>query len=223
MLTGTTTSHEEPDSAVANRPIDDWDDLYSNEKTWWETGEPCRELARVIDSGWISPCRILELGCGSGENAAFLASRGFDVTAIDVSIQAMQKAVSHADSKRVRVRFQWDDVCNLHHDLGEPFDCIFDRGCYHHVRLHDLMGYLTTLRKCTRLGSQFLCLAGRAGPNSDDDDSRAGPRSPLVTKKELSDELGAIFRLDWIEEFRFDAVSQPGPSGWSCLMNRRDW
>ena len=49
--------------------------------------EPAPELTRVLDS--VSPGRALDLACGSGRHARWLAARGWDVTAVDVNIEAI--------------------------------------------------------------------------------------------------------------------------------------
>ena len=59
----------------------DWHKRYSDKDTPWDSGQPSRELERILEEGWIKPCRVLELGCGTGTNAVYLAQRGFEVTA----------------------------------------------------------------------------------------------------------------------------------------------
>jgi hypothetical protein len=49
----------------------------------FDPGEPSRELRRVLNEAWFGPCRTLELGCGIGTNAVFLAQQGFEVTAVE--------------------------------------------------------------------------------------------------------------------------------------------
>ena len=97
----------------------------------------------------------------------------------------------------------------------EPFDFVFDRGCYHCCRGVDLEGYRATLRHVTRPGTLFLCLAGNANEQSDE-----GP--PRVTEEQIREELGELFEIEQLREFRFqDPGGEDGPLGWSCLMVRR--
>lgn len=46
-----------------------WEERYRTGDTPWDTGQPSSELQRVIAEEQISPCRTIELGCGSGTNA----------------------------------------------------------------------------------------------------------------------------------------------------------
>lgn len=53
-----------------------WDERYKMGDTPWETGQPSSELQRVVAEAGIQPCRTLELGCGTGASAVWLASKG---------------------------------------------------------------------------------------------------------------------------------------------------
>jgi 2-polyprenyl-3-methyl-5-hydroxy-6-metoxy-1,4-benzoquinol methylase len=107
-----------------------WDDQYRTRKNPWDTGRPDRALQRIVEEARITPCRTLELGCGRGANAVFLAQQGFDVTAVDVSQVALDTARVRARSASATVRFLQADVLELP-ELGPPFAFVFDRGCYH--------------------------------------------------------------------------------------------
>src|SRR5262249_51359976 len=99
----------------ANRrnPMSDpihWDERYAKGETPWDTGQPSSELRRVLPEISLRPCRALELGCGSGTNAVWLAQQGFDVTAIDLSPLAVERARRRAEAAGARVRFLVADV-----------------------------------------------------------------------------------------------------------------
>src|SRR5438094_177897 len=96
-----------------------WDERYQQKDTPWDTGQPSSELRLVVAEGSISPCRALELGCGTGTNAVWLAQQGFDVTALDVSPLAIARAQQRSDA--VGVRFLVADVLNPPADLSGPF------------------------------------------------------------------------------------------------------
>ena len=108
----------------------------------------------------IHPGRSIELGCGSGTNAVWLAKQGFEVTAVDVSSAAISRARERAASEGAKVSFLCGDVLNLP-DIG-TYDFVFDCGCYHVVRRLDVQSYQRTLRQVTHPGSIGLVLAGNA-------------------------------------------------------------
>jgi SAM-dependent methyltransferase len=196
-----------------------WNERYAGGETPWDSGQPSRELERIVAEGWFDRCRALELGCGTGTNAVFLASRGFDVTGVDFSPLAIQKAEARARAARAKVRFLVADVTSLP-DLGEPFPLVWDRGVYHHMRNVDLEGFLRTLEKHVAPGGWYLTLAGNANDPAPED-----PGPPRVDAVSLVNEPGRLFDLVQLREFRFDGVVASGeklePLAWSALFRRR--
>ena len=194
----------------------DWDTWYREGDTPWDAGVPSLELQRVLEEGWVVPGgRALELGCGAGDNAIVLAQYEFAVTAVDLSPAALKEAERRSARYGVSISFLQADVCRLHeeHDL-KPFDFIFDRGCYHCVRDENLFGFLKTLECCSGPGTRLLTLAGNANEESEE-----GP--PRVTEQEIRREIGSVFEIDWIREFRFRTRHEKhGPLAWSCLARR---
>jgi SAM-dependent methyltransferase len=191
-----------------------WNNRYREGDTPWDSGLRSRELARVLKDEGITVGRTLELGCGTGTNAFYLAQHGFDVTAVDLSATALEVARTKAKEADRQITFIEADVCSLAW-RGEPFDFLFDRGCYHSVRKVDLPGFLETLRKVTRPGTQYLSLVGNANEQSAD-----GP--PRLYEHEVRADFGELFDFQFIREIHFeDRGGADGPLGWSCLMTRK--
>jgi SAM-dependent methyltransferase len=193
-----------------------WDAAYRRGQAPWDTGRPSAELQRVVSEDGLMGGRALELGCGTGTNALWLAEQGFEVTALDFSAVAIEQArarAGEAGEAGTRVRFLVADVLEAPPVEG-PFDFFFDRGCYHVVRQHDAEGYLRLLRLLTASGSRGLVIAGNAR------EPTAGP--PVVSEAELRDELGSLFRIERLREFRFDELAGGfgRPLAWSCLLSR---
>jgi SAM-dependent methyltransferase len=179
----------------------------------WDSGRPSEELIRTVDEERVLPGRAVELGCGTGTNAIFLAQAGFDVTGIDISGVAVAEATAKAGEVGVAPRFIVADLLDPP-PLDGPYDFLFDRGCYHVLRSIDVDRYLTTLESLVRPGSQGLFLTGNAREPS------AGP--PVVSEAELRAELGRIFVIVRLREFRFDlrGSSLGMPLAWSCFVRR---
>jgi MOSC domain-containing protein YiiM/predicted O-methyltransferase YrrM len=192
-----------------------WNERYAKSDTPWETGQPSTELQRFLTEIAIRPCRALELGCGTGASSVWLAQLGFDVTALDISSSAIERARQRADAAGVRVRFLVADVLNPPPELAGPFDFFFDRGCYHVVRREDATAYLKTLRHLTASGTLGLVLAGNAREPHE-------PGPPAVREEQIRSELGSLFDIVQLREFRFDQVEAVGVRflGWSCLLRR---
>jgi SAM-dependent methyltransferase len=192
----------------------DWDSYYQSGAAPWETKYPSTELRRVIAEEKLQPCRTIELGCGTGINAVWLAQQGFEVTAVDISPRAIEKARERAAAAGVKIRFAVADVLDLK-EVSEPYAFFFDRGCYHVVREFDVQAYLRTLRQLTVPGSLGLVLTGNARETYED-----GP--PIVTEEELRAELPPVFEIIQLREFYFDRLEESDIRypAWSCLVRR---
>jgi methyl halide transferase len=203
---------EEPDMSEQSR----WNDRYESGDVPWDTGYPSTELVRLIKEERILPGRVLELGCGTGTNSIWLAQQGFDVTATDISPLALEQARHKAASARVNIRFLEADVLNLP-PLGAPFPFFFDRGCYHVVRRIDVERFLSTLERISQPGTIGLVLTGNAKEKHE-------PGPPVVSEQEIRQELGRVFDIVRLREFRFDQVEKVGVRflGWSCLVRRAE-
>jgi SAM-dependent methyltransferase len=192
-----------------------WDERYKSGETPWDSGRPSEELIRVLAETKIAPGRALELGCGTGTNAVWLAQHGFDVTAVDISALALEQARRRATEAGARVRFLQADVLHPPAELTGPFDFLFDRGCYHVVRRDNVEAFLQTLRQITRPGTVGLVLAGNAREPHE-------PGPPVVSESDLRAELGSVFEIEQLREFRFDTDEHGGVRflAWSALLRR---
>ncbi|MBE7463985.1 MAG: methyltransferase domain-containing protein [Planctomycetes bacterium] len=193
--------------------LHDFDKAYEKGHTPWDSGVPCLELVRVVNAGLLPGRKLLELGCGTGTNAVELARRGYKVTAADFVTKAVERAKLKAEAARVEIDFRVADV--IKDDLGGPFDVIFDRGVYHHIRRVDLAAFLERLSAASRKGTRWLTLAGHAG-----EVHQPGP--PTVSEAEFRAELGTLFQFIEVREFRFGTDSDDfRPLAWSILMERK--
>lgn len=203
-------------TAVDPELIERWDARYRGEsRPPWDTGRPSTELKSLVEQKVLRPCRVLELGCGTGVNSVYLASQGFEVTAIDVAPTAIQAAEERARKAGVKVRWIHADVLNP--PALEPFDLIFDRGCYHGVRRQNAAGYLKTVKSLCQPGGRILILAG----NANEPPPAYGP--PRVEETELVGDFAAAFDFERLREIRFDTANPDaqGALAWSLLLRRK--
>lgn len=205
-----------PDLGAWQRRLQ-WDLPYkASTETVWDTGHASTELKRLVESGQIKPCRTVEIGCGTGSDAIYLASRGFDVTAIDIAPTALNIAERKAEQAGVQVNWLLADVLNP--PQLEAFDFAYDRGCYHEVRQHAPQAYVAAVRTLTHDRSKILILAGNA--NNDTYWRFEGP--PRVREQDIRSDFTNGFRLLQLREFRFDPArgQKQGALAWSILLQR---
>ncbi|MGN9844469.1 FAD-dependent oxidoreductase [Nonomuraea sp. H19] len=112
-----------------------WDSRYAERPQIW-SGEP--NVALVREAADLAPGRALDLGCGEGGDAVWLARRGWHVTAVDVSGVALERAGGHAAAAGVGDRIDWQ-----RHDLGASFP----EGVYDLVSAHFLHSFVELPRE----------------------------------------------------------------------------
>jgi SAM-dependent methyltransferase len=193
--------------------LPDWETMYREGTPPWETGYPASELMRVVQDGCVPRGSLLELGCGTGADTVYLARQGFEVTAVDSSPTALDRARTRAGLCGVSVRFVLDDAFRFARTSG-AFNVIYDAGFYHFIRQLDLDRFLDLLWRITQPGSYYLTLAGATGEQAE-----GGP--PQVSEEQIRCELGRLFEFLHLRPFRFESPRRPeGYLGWSCLLRR---
>ena len=91
------------------------------------------EFREAVDSGWFTPgSSVLDIGCGRGEIAAWLAEQNFKVVGIDYSKSAIDKARSDHGEVQGKLIFKTVDICRKNLDATR-FDILIDRGCFHGI------------------------------------------------------------------------------------------
>ena len=92
----------------------------------WNIETPPRVLVELAESGQIQPCETIDLGCGAGNYAIYLASVGFDVTGVDISPSAIALADANAKKNSITCRFVAADILGGLPEITESFDLAYD-------------------------------------------------------------------------------------------------
>ncbi|HEU5439272.1 MAG TPA: methyltransferase domain-containing protein [Ktedonobacterales bacterium] len=127
----------------------------------WDTGISPPELVETIEGPHAAPPgRALDLGCGTGTNALYLARHGWHATGVDFAGPAIARAKAKAAAAATlpgSVRFLRGDVTALETlDLGAPFDLLFDVGCLHGLPPADRARYAAGLSRVAAPQALFL-------------------------------------------------------------------
>ncbi|MGH3859757.1 class I SAM-dependent methyltransferase [Actinokineospora sp.] len=112
------------------------------DKLPWHRDEPNRLLVALTKTAQ-PPGRALDIGCGSGAFADYLAARGFDVIAIDLHPDAVAMARARSAASQTPFTVLHEDV--LDYAPNEPFDLILDSGCLHNMNRAGMRAYRTRL------------------------------------------------------------------------------
>lgn len=152
------TSHE-------RRTGEPWDASYQDGPAPWDIGRPQDAVRRLAASGALRG-PVLDVGCGTGDNALHLASLGLAVLGIDVAEIALAMARAKAAAHGLSVAFVAADALHLER-LGRQFPTVLDCGLFHTLGGDERAEYATSLRAATEPGGTVyvLCFSD-AGPDT---------------------------------------------------------
>jgi SAM-dependent methyltransferase len=135
---------------------------------------------------------VLDVGCGLGENAIFLAGKGHRVTGVDGSAAGLEQAARRAAERGVDVTFVHSDVTSLVELDARRFETVLDSALYHCLDEDQRRRYAAALHRVAAPGARLhlLCFA----------DVDEGLRAPIAVSR---DDLGANLGAHWnIEDIR---------------------
>lgn len=156
----------------------------------WDIGEPQPEVVRLEESGEILGS-VLDVGCGPGDNAIFLASRGHAVTGADGSETAIDQARERARGRGVDVEFVVSDATSLA-ELDQRYDTVLDSALYHCLPEESRTAYAAAVHRVTNPGARLhlFCFADQVP-------SLSGPSA--VSQENLRTHIGKHWTIDAIE------------------------
>jgi SAM-dependent methyltransferase len=201
-----------------------FDQAYAAGTPPWDIGTPQPAIVRLCETGGITG-RVLDLGCGTGANAVFLAQHGLDVLGLDASSIAIQRARARAAEQRVTtVRFVVGDARQLA-SLGEPFDTVLDCGLWHTLSDADRAQVLAGVHAVLRPGGSYvlMCFSQHAVARGPRRSTEAGLREQFRGVWQVEAITRAQFRLteSWASpEAQARDPEDMGASAWLAHIRR---
>jgi SAM-dependent methyltransferase len=179
----------------------------------WDIGRPQRAVVELAEAGEIVGS-VLDLGCGTGEHALYLAERGHEALGVDSAPRAIEIAEAKARDRRSAARFRVWDALHVH-ELGRTFDTALDIGLFHTLSDEERPVYARSLHDALAPGGRAFVLCW-----SERNPWGFGPRH--VTQMEL---LGT-FEAGWevaIDHSAFETKLEGGSiHAWLARLTRRD-
>ncbi|MFI5558567.1 class I SAM-dependent methyltransferase [Amycolatopsis japonica] len=184
-----------------------WDASYLEGPAPWDFGGPQPAVVRAAGSFTGA---VLDAGCGSGENALHLASRGLSVLGVDVAETALAIARRRASGLGLEAEFMTADALHLER-LGRRFDTVLDCGLFHAFDADERVAYVKSLEAVTKGTLYILCFS---------DGENAGPHP--VKREALTKPFGAGWRVKAIveERVRTRFHDEEGAPAWFATIER---
>ena len=123
----------------------------------WETKTPPEELINLIKDGAIKSGKALDIGCGTGNFAIYLAQNGFDVTGIDISGNAIRAAQKKAEAAQCNITFLELDSRDVG-SLKDTFDFVLEWGILHFIMPEFREPYIKNVASKINKGGKYMVL-----------------------------------------------------------------
>ncbi|MCX2682782.1 methyltransferase domain-containing protein [Campylobacter sp. MIT 21-1685] len=109
--------------------------IYENGVSTWESRLANESLVAIYKNfeSYFKNKKVIDLGCGEGRDSIFLKKNDVDVTSIDISTSALEKARSFAKEQNLDIDFIESNVLFLNAFENESFDTAINMGCLHMI------------------------------------------------------------------------------------------
>ncbi|MGZ4934489.1 MAG: class I SAM-dependent methyltransferase [Halobacteriota archaeon] len=165
----------------------------------WDIGRPQHEFVQLEEAGEVTGT-VLDVGCGTGENALYLAARGHEVWGVDFTPRAIEKARDKATQRHLNATFLVKDALQLDM-LGRHFDTVIDSGLFHTLSDEERPLFASSLASVLRReGTYFMLCFSELEPGS------YGPRR--VTQTEIRETFTRGWRVKYIREAHMESRRQ---------------
>jgi SAM-dependent methyltransferase len=189
---------------------DDFYEQYSGPPPW-EIGRPQSAMRDLAEAGAFRG-RVLEVGCGTGEQALLAAAQGLPVLGVDMAPHAIEIARGKARERGLQARFLAGDVFELG-KLGEQFDTVLDCCLFHLFDGPERVRYVDNLAAVMAPDAQLflLCFSDRHPPGR-------GPHR--VSQEEIRAVFADGWQVDAIEAVTLDNNYLDGVPAWLATITR---
>jgi SAM-dependent methyltransferase len=191
--------------------VSSFDIAYEGSPTW-DIGRPQPAIVRLEEAGRIAGS-VLDAGCGTGENALYLAARGHEVVGVDLARRAIERASAKAVERGIDATFRVGNALRLG-ELGRRFDTAIDVGLFHTLADEERIVYARSLHEAVAPGGRCFVLCW-----SERNPWGVGPRR--VTHMELLGSFEEGWTVDVIEEERLEGkLAEGSVHAWLASFTR---
>jgi len=199
---------------MSDGPKRDFEATYQAGTAPWDIGRPQGALVRAEEAGLVVGA-VLDVGCGTGENALYLAGRGHPVIGLDASPTAIERAREKAAARHLtpaQAQFHVWDAMQLGR-LRRAFDTVIDCGLFHVFGRDERRLYAQALTEVTSSGSDVLLLCFS-------DEEPAGPGPHRIREDEIRDAARSLFATMEVHPAEFERRDGPPAKAWFARLTK---
>jgi len=176
----------------------------SLEEIPWYSEDITNSLIELIDRRWVKPCKAIDLGCGIGSYTRWFASNGFDMTGIDISVNAINYAINLSQNTGIECQFFAKNMIEKISNFDNKFDFAYDWEVLHHIYPKYRKSYIINVHRFLKSGGKYFSLCFSENEPSTFSGSGKYRTTPLGTtlyfssENELRELFSSLFEIEEI-------------------------
>jgi SAM-dependent methyltransferase len=167
-----------------------WEEAY-NARPPWDIGRPQPAFVELVRAGELNIGGVLDVGCGTGENALYLAEKGFSVVGVDLATRAIDAAKAKSTERKLKVDFRIANALSLDFK-NDYFDNAIDSGLFHTFNDNSRVDFAREIARVLKTGGKYfmLCFSDKEPTNW------GGPRR--ISKQEIETTFSPLFKINYV-------------------------
>ncbi len=184
-----------------------------------------KALVELVESEKVKSCKTIDLGCGVGNYAIYLASIGFDVTGVDISPMAIKIAKENAKKRGVKCDFFVANVLGDLDEVKEIFDFAYDWELLHHIFPEKRKKYIENVYGILNPRGKYLSICfsekdPQFGGSGKGRETRLGTILYFSSEDELRDLFDPYFNIKELKTIELMGKSAPHLANYAFMEKK---
>ena len=196
------------------------------DKIPWNIETPPDILQNIVKTEKIKPCKVIELGCGTGNYVIYLSSKDFDATGVDISKTAIEIAINSASKKGINCNFISSDVLGDMAEVQDTFDFAYDWELLHHIFSQDREKYINNVHRLLNPGMYLsVCFSEKSPQFGGAGKYRKTPLDTVLyfsSESEIVSLVEPLFEIEELETVEIQGKFAPHRAIYAFMKKRQN-